>query len=52
MLSKELQYICEMGNVHNLYAVGVVKAGTGIVGHIPKRISIPCNLFLRKKWKY
>ena len=26
----------------------MVKSGTGIVGHIPRNISTPCNLFLRK----
>ena len=30
----------ETGNVHGLYAVDVVKAETGIVGHLPKKISI------------
>jgi len=39
-----------MGNVHDLYAVGAVKTGTrtGIVGHLSKKISMPCHLFLRK----
>ena len=44
MLGEELQCICEMGNVHDLYA----KTGTGTVGHLPKKISMPCHLFLRK----
>ena len=48
MLGEELQCICEMGNVHDLYAVGIVKTGTGTVGHLPKKISMPCHLFLRK----
>ena len=29
MLGKELKCICETGNVHDLYAVSVVKTGTG-----------------------
>ena len=28
--------------------VHVVKTGTGTVGHLPKKISTPCHLFLRK----
>ena len=30
------------------FAVSVIKHGMGIVGHLPKRISTPCHLFLRK----
>jgi len=37
--------VCEMGNVHDLYAIGVVKMGTGTVGHLPKKISMPCHLY-------
>ena len=48
MLGEELKCIRETGNVHDLYAVGVVKTGTGTVGHLPKKISTPCHLFLRK----
>ena len=45
---EELHCKREIGNVHDLYAVSVIKNGTGIVGHLPKRISTPCHLFLRK----
>ena len=48
MLGKELQYIHEMGNVHDLYIVGVIMMEIGTVGHFPKKISTPCYLFLRK----
>ena len=48
MIGEELQCVREVGNVHDLYAVGVVKTGTGTVGHLPKKISTPCHLFLRK----
>ena len=48
MLGEELQCIREMGNVHDLYAVGIVKTGTGTVDHLPKKISTPCHLFLKK----
>ena len=46
---KELQCKCEISNVHDLYAVSVIKHGTGIVGYLPKRISTPCLLILRKE---
>ena len=45
---EELHCKREIGNVHDLYAVSVIKHGTGIVGHLPKGISTPCHLFLRK----
>jgi len=31
--------------IHNLNAVSVIKPGTGVVCHISRRISTPCNLF-------
>jgi hypothetical protein len=36
----------EYGNLHDLYAVAVVRQGN-IVGHIPRKISTICHLFLR-----
>ena len=42
---EELQCACEVGNVQDLYAIGIVKEGTGTVGHLPKKISTSCNLF-------
>ena len=45
---EELYCRREFGNVHDLYAVSVIKQGTGIIGHLPKRISTPCHLFLKK----
>ena len=42
-----LQCSCEDGNVHDPYAVKVMKSG-GVVGHLPKKISATCSLFLRK----
>ena len=44
---EELHCKREISNVHDLYAVSVFKRGTGIVGHLPKRISTPCHLILR-----
>ena len=45
---EELHCRREFGNVHDLYAVSVIKHGTGIIGHLLKRISTPCHLFLKK----
>ena len=36
---------CEMGNVHDPYAVSIKKGGV-IVGHVPKKLSCLCSLFL------
>ena len=33
---EELHCKCEIGNIHDLYTVSVIKHGTGIVGHLPK----------------
>ena len=45
---KDLHCKRDIGYVHDLYAVSVIKHGTGIVGHLPKRISTPCHLL--RKW--
>ena len=45
---EEFHFKCKISNVHDLYAVSVIKHGTGIMGHLPKRISTPCLLILRK----
>ena len=42
---------CKVGNAHDLYAVKVMKAGTRavtMVGHLPKKTSSTCSLFIRK----
>ena len=38
----------EFGNVHDPYAVSVVREPADIVGHIPRRISSLCYFFLKK----
>ena len=46
-----LQCSREDGNAHDLYAVKVMKAGTRavtMVGHLPKKTSSTCSLFIRK----
>ena len=37
---------CETGNVHDPYAVSIKKGGV-IVGHVPKKLSCLCSLFLQ-----
>ena len=46
-LGEELQCHCEVGNIHDLYAVSVIKPGTDVVSHIPRQISTYCNMFIR-----
>ena len=51
VVGEELECRIETGNVHDLYAVSVIKSGSSgndVVGHIPRNISTPYNLFLRK----
>ena len=38
----------EYGNVHDIYAVAVTRGEDIVVGHLPRNISTPCHLFLRK----
>ena len=38
----------EVENHHDPYALAVEKAGRMIVGHLPKKISSICSLFLRR----
>ena len=45
-LGENLECQRESGNIHNINAVAVLKSGL-VVGHIPKRISFICSLFLR-----
>ena len=44
---EELQCTREVSNDKNRYAVTVMK-GYDIVGHVPRRISATCSLFLRR----
>ena len=46
MIGERLHYEREAGNVHDLYAVAVVKSGV-VVGHVPRKMSSVCSLFLR-----
>ena len=45
---EQLEFQRETGNPHDIFAVEVLKSGTGVVGHIPKKISSICSLFLRR----
>ena len=46
-VGEELQCKIEHGNVHDIYAVAVIREDI-VVGHLPRNISTPCHLFLRK----
>ena len=46
-IGEELECNPEAGNRADRYAVAVIKAGN-IVGHVPKRISRYCSLFIRR----
>ncbi len=47
--SSEEELLCEreLGNPHNPYAVAIARAGV-TVGHVPRKISSVCSLFLRR----
>ena len=45
---EELSCRQEGGNRHNPYAVAVLK-GTIVAGHVPRKISAACSLFLRRQ---
>ena len=48
-LGEMLQCSREVGNAHDPYAVKVIKTACGtIVGHLPKKITSTCSLFIRK----
>ena len=34
---------------YDIYAVAVIKPGTGVVGHLPRLISTPCNRFIENR---
>ena len=51
VLGEVLQCFREVGNAHDPYAVKAMKAGTRagtMVGHLPKKTSSTCSLFIRK----
>ena len=38
----------DTSNTKDPYAVSVIKSGTGVVGHVPKKISTACSIFIRR----
>jgi len=46
-VEEQLECCCEDHNIYDMYAVAVMKPGTGVVGHLPRRISTPCNRFIQ-----
>ena len=47
IIGEELPCERETGNERDRYAVAIKKDGT-IIGHLPRKISRPCSLFLRR----
>ena len=47
VIGEELPCRRDTGNERDRYAVAVMKDGT-IIGHLPRKISRPCLLFLRR----
>lgn len=48
VIGEELECEREHGNIHDLYAVAVKQKSGVTVGHLPKKISSVCSLFLRR----
>ena len=46
-IGEELTCRREVGNIHDLHAVAILRGGD-VVGHVPRMISTPCNVFIRK----
>ena len=47
VIDEELPCAKEFGNLADPFAVGVMKDGT-VVGHVPRKISSVCSLFLQR----
>jgi len=45
-VGEQLDCHYEDDNIHNMYVVAVIKPGTGVVGHLPRQISTPCNCII------
>ena len=41
----------ETGNTFDLFAVAVMRGDTIVIGHVPRKISFICSLFLRRDWE-
>ena len=48
IIGEELPCEREIGNERDRYEVAVKRDGT-IIGHLPRKISRPCSLFLRRR---
>ena len=46
VVGEELMYQCELGNPRDPFTVSVLKGST-IVGHVPRKISAICSMFLQ-----
>jgi len=47
VIGEELACRKEFGNIHDLHAVAVIRGGN-VVGHVPRTISMPCSVFIRR----
>ena len=47
MIGEELVCQREVGNIYDLHAVAILHEGD-VVDHVPRTISTPCNVFIRK----
>jgi len=48
-VGEQLECRCEDHKIHDMYAVTIMKPDTGVVGHLPRRISTPCNYFIENQ---
>ena len=47
-MGEELACQCEEGNPNDVYAFAVKTDADIVVGHLPRKISAACSLFLRR----
>ena len=48
LLNEVLHCSRDTSNTKDPYAVSVIKSGTGVFGHVPKKISTACSIFIRR----
>ena len=46
-IGEELVCQREVGNIYDLHTVAILRGGN-VVDHVPRTISTPCNVFIRK----
>jgi len=48
VIGEELTCRKQFGNIHDLHAVAVIR-GSNMVSHVPRTISMPCSVFIRRR---